>query len=73
MSGRVRLSRLLTLEERVAEPDGSGGQVLAWRAVGALWAEMTARAAREAQLEHSSPGCCSSSPADNLAGSLPRR
>lgn len=47
MSGRVRLNRLLTLEERVAEPDGSGGHALAWRAIGALWAEMTARAARE--------------------------
>lgn len=47
MSRRVRLSRLLTLEERVVTPDGSGGSAVSWRALGAIWADMTARAARE--------------------------
>jgi head-tail adaptor len=42
-----KLSRLLTLEERVATPDGAGGHELAWRALGSMWAEVTARAARE--------------------------
>lgn len=47
MTDKVRLNRLLTLEERVAEPDGAGGRTVTWRALGALWAEMTARSARE--------------------------
>jgi len=36
VSRRVRLSRLLTLEERVAAPDGSGGSAVSWRALGAI-------------------------------------
>lgn len=47
MSGVVRLSRRLTLETRDSAPDGSGGQTVTWRALGALWAEVTARAAGE--------------------------
>lgn len=47
MSASIRLSRLLTLEERVATPDGSGGAAVSWRALGAIWADMTARSARE--------------------------
>jgi head-tail adaptor len=44
---KVKLNRLLTLEARVAEPDGAGGQAVSWRALGAVWAQMTARSARE--------------------------
>lgn len=47
MSRRVRLSRLLTLEERVTEADGAGGVSVRWRALGAIWAEMTPHTVRE--------------------------
>jgi SPP1 family predicted phage head-tail adaptor len=43
----VRLTRRLTLETREVAPDGSGGQVVSWRAEGELWAEVTARTGRE--------------------------
>jgi SPP1 family predicted phage head-tail adaptor len=43
----VRLSRRLTLETRESAADGSGGWTVAWRPVGALWAEVTARSGRE--------------------------
>jgi head-tail adaptor len=41
------LARRLVLEERVAVPDGSGGFASVWQPLGALWAEVTARTARE--------------------------
>lgn len=47
MSG-VTLSRRLTLEERVATPDGSGGHAVDWRALGTLWADVRPRSAAEA-------------------------
>ncbi|MBB5223489.1 head-tail adaptor [Amaricoccus macauensis] len=47
MSG-AELSRRLTLEERVAIPDGAGGNIVDWRALGAVWAEVRPRFAREA-------------------------
>jgi head-tail adaptor len=40
MSGAGRLRRRLTLEARVAEPDGSGGFEAGWAALGLLWAEL---------------------------------
>ncbi len=43
MAGNIRLSRRLVLETRDSVPDGSGGQVVTWRALGVLWAEVTAR------------------------------
>ncbi len=47
MSAGPRLTRRLTLEERETAPDGSGGQIVSWRPLGGLWAEMTARTGRE--------------------------
>jgi head-tail adaptor len=47
VTGDARLSRRLTLETRDSAPDGAGGHVTAWRALGALWAEVTARGGRE--------------------------
>lgn len=47
MTGPVRLSRRLTLEERESAPDGSGGHAVTWRAVGVLWAEVSGRGGRE--------------------------
>lgn len=41
------LSRRLILEERVATPDGAGGYVVAWRALGTIWADVRPRSARE--------------------------
>jgi len=43
----VGLSRRLTLETRVTVPDGAGGQVVEWQAVGALWADVRPRSGRE--------------------------
>ncbi len=34
------------LEERVATPDGMGGQSVLWAGLGSLWAEMTPRTGR---------------------------
>lgn len=47
MTRPVRLARRLTLEARESAPDGSGGQTVSWRALGELWAEVTARTGRE--------------------------
>jgi head-tail adaptor len=44
---RPVLRRLLTLEEPVSSPDGGGGIVDGWQAVGALWADVKAVAASE--------------------------
>jgi head-tail adaptor len=41
------LSRRLTLETRVATPDGAGGFAIAWQALGTLWADVRAKSARE--------------------------
>ncbi len=41
------LNRPLTLEEEVRAPDGAGGWSREWRALGTLWASVTARSARE--------------------------
>lgn len=43
----VRLSRKLVLEARQGLPDGSGGFVVAWQAVGTIWADIEARTGRE--------------------------
>lgn len=47
MSG-LALSRKLTLEERVATPDGAGGHSVDWRPIGSLWANVRPASAREA-------------------------
>ncbi|MFC3614963.1 head-tail adaptor protein [Lutimaribacter marinistellae] len=41
------LNRALVLEEPGRVPDGAGGYVESWQAVGTLWAEVTARTGRE--------------------------
>jgi head-tail adaptor len=47
VSAAVRLLRRLVLEEPQRTPDGSGGFAVAWVGAGTLWADVTARAARE--------------------------
>lgn len=47
MTRPVRLARRLTLETRESASDGAGGQVVSWRALGELWAEVTPRTGRE--------------------------
>lgn len=44
---RLRLSRRLILETRESAPDGSGGHAVSWRALGALWAKVSAKGGRE--------------------------
>jgi head-tail adaptor len=44
----VHLNRLLTLERSVQTPDGAGGFVLGWEAIGTLWAEITPGTGRDA-------------------------
>jgi head-tail adaptor len=41
------LTRALVLETPVASPDGAGGQVITWAALGTLWADIRAGAGRE--------------------------
>lgn len=43
-----RLSRMLVLEREVAVPDGAGGFVRSWAAVGTLWGAVLPGAGREA-------------------------
>lgn len=43
----VALLRRLTLETRVTAPDGAGGHMVEWQAVGALWADVRPRSGRE--------------------------
>jgi head-tail adaptor len=43
----VRLLRRLVLESAEMAPDGAGGFSVAWRSVGTLWADVTARSGRE--------------------------
>ena len=47
MSAAAQLRRRLTLEARVAVPDGSGGFEVAWEALGLVWAEVEALAGGE--------------------------
>lgn len=42
-----RLNRALTLETPVRVPDGSGGYVAGWQALGTLWAEIAPGTGRE--------------------------
>jgi len=44
---RFRLNRPLVLEVAQATPDGAGGRVVSWSALGTLWAEMRPGAGRE--------------------------
>ncbi|MCM2561034.1 head-tail adaptor protein [Lutimaribacter sp. EGI FJ00015] len=47
MSGRLNLTRALTLETPVEAPDGAGGLTRSWVGLGTLWAEVVARTGRE--------------------------
>lgn len=47
MSASPVLARRLVLETRDSAPDGSGGFDVVWRALGAIWAEVSARTGRE--------------------------
>lgn len=47
MSGAPNLSRALVLQTPVVTPDGAGGFVTQWQALGTLWAEIRAGAGRE--------------------------
>lgn len=47
MNGRIRLTRKLVLEGRLSLPDGTGGLLVAWQALGTVWANVVARAGRE--------------------------
>jgi head-tail adaptor len=47
MSARPQLRRRLVLEDRVSQPDGSGGHAVSWRQLGALWADVRARVLAE--------------------------
>ncbi|MDW3221787.1 MAG: phage head closure protein [Paracoccaceae bacterium] len=42
-----RLNRKLILEDPQMAPDGSGGFVETWQALGTLWAQVVARSGRE--------------------------
>jgi head-tail adaptor len=48
---RPRLNRKLVLEAALRLPDGAGGVTQSWEALGTLWAEVSARAGREAEAE----------------------
>ncbi len=47
MSRLPRLTRRLVLEAPQRAPDGAGGFVDSWAALGTLWAEVVARSGRE--------------------------
>ena len=47
MTAAIRLLRRLVLETAVRTPDGAGGYTSEWVPVGTLWADVTARTARE--------------------------
>ena len=49
MSGReqIRLTRRFTLETAHTAPDGGGGFVTRWYALGTLWAAMQGQSGRE--------------------------
>ncbi|WP_370158627.1 head-tail adaptor protein, partial [Salipiger bermudensis] len=42
------LNRRLVLEAPVVSPDGAGGQMESWTAMGTLWAEIRPKTGREA-------------------------
>lgn len=45
---RIHLNRRLTLESEARQPDGAGGYLRVWQALGMVWAEIYAGAGREA-------------------------
>ena len=47
MTRAVSLSRRLILERAVSAPDGAGGFAKSWEVLGTVWAQVTARGARE--------------------------
>ena len=47
MKSIPHLNRALVLEEAVNGPDGAGGFVTTWHALGTLWAEMVAGSGRD--------------------------
>lgn len=47
MSAAVRLLRRLVLETPEREPDGAGGYLVTWRAMGTVWADVASRTSRE--------------------------
>lgn len=47
----LHLNRPLVLETLSAVPDGAGGQVKSWTALGTLWAEVVAGSGREGAAE----------------------
>lgn len=51
MSGAVRLSRPLVLEQRVETPDAGGGRIGHWQALCNLWGEIRAGSAGRADGE----------------------
>lgn len=50
MSKAPRLTHRLTLEAPVRSPDGAGGAQEAWTTLGVLWAEVTPRSGRDADV-----------------------
>ena len=50
-SRRPHLSRQLVLEDPRRLPDGAGGYVESWSALGTLWAEVTAKADKKFKKE----------------------
>ncbi|MGY6536669.1 MAG: head-tail adaptor protein [Pararhodobacter sp.] len=44
---RYRVTRPMVLEQAVQVPDGAGGQVLGWEALGTLWCELRAGSGSE--------------------------
>ncbi|MFN4129182.1 MAG: head-tail adaptor protein [Paracoccaceae bacterium] len=47
----VHLNRLLSLEQSVSTPDGTGGFSSVWQTIGTLWAEITPGTGRDAGRE----------------------
>ncbi|MEM1273872.1 MAG: head-tail adaptor protein [Pseudomonadota bacterium] len=43
----IALNRLLTLEDPMRMPDGAGGYLQSWTALGKLWAHVAAQSGRE--------------------------
>ncbi len=41
------LNRALVLEAPISVPDGAGGQIVSWTALGTLWGELRPRSGRE--------------------------
>lgn len=47
MTRAVKLDRLLTLEDPMRQPNGAGGYIEDWTALGQVWAQVTPRSGRE--------------------------